>query len=260
MAKVSIATLDKAAEVSPRDGFFGGAETRAYFDRESDPIHLHWRRLDKGDVLQIGPMARDCVAYVRSGAVKAGATALADGSSFIVEHGAALDVVAQQESVLLTFASARAPAAQRAGGHVHLLPTEAVPRLADLGGGSATGGGMHADASCPTCEVWLHENKFPPSNAIPAPDDRRGVHSHSEDEVIFVTSGQIRLGARLYGPGAALAIAADTMYSFTPGPDGLSFINFRAARPSEIRFANGSTMDEVAYWRDRLPKQEYITL
>ena len=93
---------------------------------------------------------------------------------------------------------------------------------------------------------------------LSAEEQARGVHSHSEDEIIFVTDGQIRLGTKLYGPGTALAIAADTLYSFTAGPEGLSFINFRSGTPGDIQFANGSSISETGYWRERLPRPEYV--
>ena len=128
-----------------------------------------------------------------------------------------------------------------------------------LPGAGGTSGGLHADARCPTCEVWLHENTMPgmPDEAARELGDR-GVHSHSEDEIIFVTRGSMRLGNRLYGPGTALAIAADTMYSFTPGPDGLSFINFRAGFPRAFRMKNGQTFDEAGYWRERVTAPQYL--
>ena len=47
-------------------------------------------------------------------------------------------------------------------------------------------------------------------------------------------------------------------FSLSPGPDGLSFINFRAGRPGDIRFANGPAMNEPAYWQARLPRPEYL--
>ncbi|MCW1431636.1 hypothetical protein [Novosphingobium sp. JCM 18896] len=75
--------------------------------------------------------------------------------------------------------------------------------------------------------------------------------------MIFVAAGEIRLGQRLFGPGTAIAIAADTMYSFLPGPNGLRFLNFRAEQPSAIRFKNGNVIDEVGYWRDRVARPEY---
>ena len=89
-------------------------------------------------------------------------------------------------------------------------------------------------------------------------NEARGVHSHTEDEIIFVTDGEIRLGTRIYGPGTALAIAANTFYGFTAGPAGLRFVNFRARAPGDIRFANGGSMSETAYWRERLSRPEYV--
>jgi hypothetical protein len=117
---------------------------------------------------------------------------------------------------------------------------------------------MHFAADCPTCEIWLHENHFP-GMAAPTPEEQsRGVHSHSEDEIIFVTAGRIRLGTRLHGPGTALAIAADTLYGFTAGPEGLSFINFRAGRPGDIRFASGMAISETGYWQERVTRPDYL--
>ena len=86
----------------------------------------------------------------------------------------------------------------------------------------------------------------------------RGIHSHSEDEVIFITSGAIRLGQKLFPAGTAVAIAAGTLYGIAPGPEGMSFINFRAGTPSDIRFASGMAMSETDYWKQRLPRPEYL--
>jgi hypothetical protein len=259
MAKVSVVDLGKARSVPLPQGCSGKADTLAFVDGEKQPIHLHLHTLARGGALRIGPRDTDCVGYVWDGVVEVGGHRLEAGSSIIVEHGesVALTGVAPQ-SRLLAFAAAEPPSQPRAGGHVHLLPKERVPRLDDLGGGTGVGGAMHADSGCPTCEVWLHENHFPARPALSVEEQARGIHSHSEDEIIFVTSGEIRLGAKAHGPGTAVAIAADTLYSFSPGPDGMSFINFRAARPGDIQFANGMAISETGYWRERLPRPEYL--
>jgi hypothetical protein len=116
---------------------------------------------------------------------------------------------------------------------------------------------MFADSGCETCAVWLHGNSFPPSGPPDAEAEKRGVHCHSEDEIIVVIDGAMRLGRKLVGPGTAIAIRADTMYAFTPGPEGLSFVNFRAGVPGDIQFANGMTISETGYWKDRLPRPDY---
>ena len=259
MAKVSVVALD-AVPIDDRAAF-GQIETRAIFNREKDPIHLHSHRLKLGDVLHIAG-ATDCVVFIWQGDVRVGERPLAAGSSVIVEHGSAIDITGSAESsLLLTFAARQRASNAKRGGHVHLLPNENVPRFeAAVETAASVGGGLHADSSCPTCSVWLHENKFPPPLAdAPAVKPGVGIHSHTEDEIIFVTAGAIRLGARLHGPGTAVAIAANTLYSFTPGPNGLSFINFRADAPDDIHFQNGSTMDEVGYWRGRLGTPQYLT-
>jgi hypothetical protein len=87
---------------------------------------------------------------------------------------------------------------------------------------------MHfADSSCPTCTIWLHVSGFDRPTRI-------GTHRHTEDELIFVTEGEMRLGRRTLGPGAALAIDKDTQYGFETGPAGLTFLNYRPVRPSIV--------------------------
>lgn len=259
MARISIGTSDKAAPASPPDGIAGASDCRAYFDRESDPLHLYQHRLEPGATLQIGAMACDCVGYIWEGSVKAGDAELPHGSSLVVEHGAEMALTAGDEGAgILTFLE-REPQGQRAGGHVHLLPDSNVPRYAPEPGVGGVSGGLHANGLCPTCEVWLHENTMPGmSDEAASQMGDRGIHSHSEDEIIFVTGGTMRLGTKLHGPGTAIAIAADTMYSFTPGPDGLSFINFRAGHPEAFRMKDGTPFDEAGYWKDRVSTPEYL--
>lgn len=259
MPKVAIVSPDKARAVAMPEGYSGNGQTFAYCDAAGQPIHVHLHRLAVGEELVVGPLSTDCVAYVWEGTVKAGSTTLAAGSSFIVEHGARAKIVTLIDAVILTFAGSTPSAHGRSGGHVHLLPVARVPKASDLAGPDV-GGGMHADGSCQTCEVWLHENWFPAGIPMPAFGGERGIHSHSEDEVIFVTKGAIRLGQKLFPAGTAVAITSGTMYHIAPGPDGMTFINFRAATPTDIAFANGSSLSETQYWTDRLPRPEYLTI
>jgi hypothetical protein len=256
MAKVTVVTQDKAPLVPVPAGFAGGTQARAFLAGKGDPIHLHSHRLEPGEALTIGPRAIECLAYVFEGDVTAGGTALPQGSSLIVEHGAAMQVAAGSAgAMLLVFTGAQPPASQRAGGHVHLMPVSRIPRIANIHQRTGISGGLHADGACPTCELWLHENRFPVNY------DPGGVHAHTEDEIIFITGGTIGLGNRFFGPGTALAIHGDTFYGFSAGPDGLSFINFRAGCPREVLFPDGRRMDEAGPWRDQKDKPlEYLTL
>lgn len=250
MAKVSVVTLDKTASAGLPDGLSGQVETTSYFAGPKDPLHLHGHRIAPGEVLRIGPRAVDCLVYVWTGAVDSAALPMPAGSSMVVEHGGTLSITGGEEGArILTFAAASLPEAPREGGHVHLLPVDRVARITDMIPG--VNGGMHFDSACPTCELWLHESEFTP--AFLTPDNtNRGAHCHSEDEIIFITGGQAQLGNKLFGPGTALAIHADTMYTFNPGAEGLSFINFRAARPGYNRRENGSQSDEADGWARQL--------
>jgi hypothetical protein len=257
MPKVSIVPRNKASPVREIPAVEGDVAAHVYFGGEGSPLHLHALDLAPGKSVRVTGAPVDRIAYVWTGRVRIGGHDLDAGSSFIVERAAATLVEAgSAPSVVLLFASSRKD--DTPGGHVHLLPTASVPRLADLGSASSVGGGIHADSACPTTPVWLHENTMPGMPDDMARDTASGVHSHSEDEIIFVTQGAMRLGTRLYGPGTALMIAANTLYGFTPGPAGLSFVNFRAAMPGDIRFANGPSISETGYWRDHLPRPAYI--
>ncbi|MFT4027982.1 MAG: hypothetical protein QM676_14470 [Novosphingobium sp.] len=245
MAKVSVMTPEKARRLE------GGA--LEYFGGDA-PIHLHAHELAAGAELGFEPWPVERLVYVRTGAAELGGTALPQGSVAIVERGAAAALRGAEACELLVFHGA-APAI-RAGGHVHLLPRDRAPRVPSLGA-SGVGGTLFADAQCPTCAVWLHENRFPAGAAAPASPEA-GIHSHEEDEIIFVTGGAMLLGNRRVGPGTAIAIAADTMYSFLPAPEGLTFINFRAGLPREIHFADGRSMDEVGIWNRVDRPLEYL--
>jgi hypothetical protein len=257
MSKVSISESAKAIIIATPAEFAGSGETRAFYNAEKAPIQVYQNCLAPGAMMRIGPTSADSITYVWQGDIETGGQSLPAGSSFIVEQSASAEIRnGDQMTILLTFQATR-PSVSQPGAHLHLLPRKRVPYSANLGHASRVGGGMHSNAS--ELPIWLHENDFP-APVAPAATGEENLHCHSEDEVIFVVDGNIRLGNRLYGPGTALAIAADTFYSFEPGPAGLKFINFRAGLPSDIRTPGGITIDEVAYWRDRLPAPEYITL
>jgi hypothetical protein len=250
MAKVTVVTPDKAMQCSLPAGFSGTARSIAYLDGPRDPLHLHCHPVGPGETLYVGPRAIDCLAYVWTGAVNAGGHSLAAGSSLVVEHGASLAVCGGDDGAkMLVFTASAEPESQRAGGHVHLLPIDNVSRVPVMIPGVA--GGLHFDSACPTCELWLHENMFLPEFVTPATQNR-SPHCHTEDEIIFVTRGQARLGNRTVGPGTALAIHALTMYTFDPGPEGLGFINFRPVRPGENRRADGRISHEADGWERHL--------
>lgn len=250
MAKITTLSMDDAQPVDHTQNYSGATETFAYFDGDEDRLHLHLHCLDKGVQLRVAPPMTDCALFVWQGEVEAGGRMLAAGSSITVERGAVLEIQSVRDDTKLLAFTTKADisdATLEPTGHVRILPEAAVPRYGGVLGGDTIGGAIHADSTCPTCPIWLHENIVPAREKV-AHDDLM-VHSHTVDEIIFVTGGELRFGVRPMKPGSALAIAANAYYSFTPGPHGVSFINFRPTQPSEIRFKNGQVIDEVGFWR-----------
>ncbi|MDR2857433.1 MAG: hypothetical protein LBV50_06260 [Novosphingobium sp.] len=251
MARVSIATREKAAAVIPPQAQ-GEVVSLALLAGPKQPIHLTQHDLGAHSRITLTAGQADLALFVWKGTVTAEGFELAEKSSAIIERGAALSLRAGGNGASVLVFSQGEPAQDgKCGGKVHILPGERVPRTASLGGNEGVGGALHADAACPTCSVWLHENSYAMAGK------ETPVHSHSEDEVIFVHSGSVRLGNRIYGPGTALAVAADTKYGFFSGPDGLGFVNFRARSPTYTSGDGRTVMDEAELWRGLLGQPEY---
>jgi hypothetical protein len=251
MAKVRVVPFERSL---PLTSGAQSVESRAYLAGSRDPLHLIRHALAPNATFPVHAELTDVLVYVHEGELAVGDVVLIEGASMVVELGARSDLVAGAcGSVVLTFARSDRAADARAGGHVHLLPRHLVPCTVDLGTQNEMGGGLHADASCPTCTVWLHENDFHRKTGTIVPP-----HSHSENEIIFVTAGGIKLGNRIYGRGTALAIAADTIYGFEAAPGGLSFINFRVASPT-VTTSRG-VMDEAQSWVSKLGRPPWITM
>jgi quercetin dioxygenase-like cupin family protein len=64
------------------------------------------------------------------------------------------------------------------------------------------------------------------------PDAEIRLHSHDEDEIIYVLDGAMRINNRTVGPGACLTIPGGVFYGFRAGPDGLRILNFRGREDS----------------------------
>jgi hypothetical protein len=252
MAKVQFVTHEKAAPIEAPACGRGQIQSRAYFDKEADPLHLRVHELAADTVLFSNPRT-DTLVYVWMGTVAAQGVHLAERSSLIVECGASVEIVAvENAATLLFFTPKKQRSGERTAPRLRLLPRERVPCNRDLGGQGLAGGALHADASPMSCHLWLHENDFYLGGNPVA------VHSHTEDEIIFVRDGELRVGHRAYGPGAALAIAANTKYGFQVGPAGLSFVNFRASAPTYKSCDGTHSMDEAEFWRSQTGRPEYL--
>ena len=101
------------------------------------------------------------------------------------------------------------------------------------------GGKLWADAHCPTCDFWIHRNDF----VAGFPADQ---HAHTEDEIIFVIEGTMVLGKRQLSPGDAIAVDANTVYGFTAGEEGLSFVTFRTQNPYYVVGTRGKSAEPLS--------------
>jgi hypothetical protein len=249
MPKVQIVTLESAPIADAATG------QRDIFFKERDSLHMRSHELKAGASLKIDGDGTDVVAYVWKGAATSGSLTFEERASLIVENGASATLSAGAGgATILAFNCNANKAPASGGGHVRALPGDKVPRTLDMGGRGMAGGALHADAQLPTCDIWLHENDFYHA------DYEVPVHSHTEDEIIFVRAGAMKLGNRLYGPGTTLAIAANTKYGFRAGPDGLSFVNFRVGSPSHVNADGSHVMDEGELWRKAVGSPTYLEL
>lgn len=180
--------------------------------------------LAAGTEMRWGTEHGDEAVYVRSGSlVVDGRVCPADGA-IVVEAGVSATVTAESDTRI-----------------VHVGPAESAPPANGLRGPAESEGrgvrivgpdGIWAtvddtqrtrffsDASAPTNRLWLLDTdrlQYFESSA----------HSHSQDELIHVLRGEIRVGRRIVGEGDTLWVAADRRYKLYSGDDGVHFINYR---------------------------------
>lgn len=72
-------------------------------------------------------------------------------------------------------------------------------------------------------ELQLFTVRLPPGDGFDS-------HAHRTDEIIYVLEGELHFGAQVIPAGSSVYVPADTLYAFKAGPNGLTFLNFRAVR------------------------------
>jgi quercetin dioxygenase-like cupin family protein len=195
-----------------------------------DGITLWLYRLNAGagSVLRWDGAHGDEALYVTSGLVRvAGGEATRDvpaGGSVIIESGVRAEVVAAGDARLLHMGATdgRPPrngpfGPPKPDGHVvHAVGPRGIYARSEPGRDTR----FFADSSCPTCRITVMQTGRASQYESPA-------HSHSQDELIHLLSGEIQLGRWTLGPGDTLYVAADRRYTFTSGDAGFSFLNYR---------------------------------
>ena len=180
--------------------------------------------LAAGTEMRWGTEHGDEAVYVRSGSLVVDGRVCPSDGAMVVEAGVAATAIAESGTSI-----------------VHVGPTDSVPPSDGLRGPAETQGrgvrvvgpdGLWAtvddtqrtrffsDASSPTNRLWLLATDRPQYFESSA-------HSHSQDELIHVLRGEIRVGRRVIGEGDTLWVAADRRYKLYSGDDGVHFINYR---------------------------------
>ena len=166
----------------------------------------------------------DEAVYVRSGSLAVDGRICPAEGAVVVESGVAATAIAESDTSI-----------------VHVGPTDSAPPTDGLRGpADSEGRGVRivgsdgiwatvddtqrtrffSDASTPTNRLWLLATDRPQYFESSA-------HSHSQDELIHVLRGEIRVGRRIVGEGDTLWVAADRRYKLYSGNEGVHFINYR---------------------------------
>jgi hypothetical protein len=193
--------------------------------------------LDAGGTCTWGEEHGDEALYVLDGELALDGHACPTGGAVMVEAGVAATVTATRPTTVAHYGSTVAappgggplgPAAP--GGHrVHVVGPRGIAAFGDP---DDVGARFLADARCPTCRLALFE--------VTRRHLRPGrPHSHSADEIIFVTAGSMQLGAHVLGPGTALSIPGGVRYAEGSGPDGCTFLNYRRDVSDRTDFVAG---------------------
>ena len=93
------------------------------------------------------------------------------------------------------------------------------------------------------------DNELQLFEASIAPNAKVSLHAHEADEIIYVLSGEMRIGRKKLGPGASVFVAGKTLYGFSAGPSGVRFLNFRGD-------ANTSFITKEEYIKRNLHRDE----
>ena len=235
MPRVNIAHADESPVVPfpdlPGISPDGSIRTKEIF--RGEPLALWIHELQPGTCLQWDRPPVGHAIYVVAGEAVAASTSVGTGGAVIIEHRARGSIRAGDGGVRLAhFHRLDCDEAARSGGHTHIVGPRGVAHVNTGDGRSYT---LLADANCPTCELWLHRAQDMPPGYLAKP------HKHTSDEIIFILQGAMRVGRKELTAGSALSIHRDTAYSFSSGPEGLGFLNFRDREPFYIAVTRDGT-------------------
>jgi hypothetical protein len=179
----------------------------------------------------------DEALYVFNGELMVEGHRCPTGGAVVVESDVAPTVTATQRSRIGHYGP-RSGAAPTDGPHgapspeghgVHVVGPRGIIAFGDP---STIGVRFLADSSCATCRLSLFE--------VARDTARQGrPHSHSADEIIYIVSGSMRLGAYELGPDTSLCIPGGVRYAEASGEQGCVFLNYRPDVADRTEFVAG---------------------
>jgi hypothetical protein len=192
--------------------------------------------LDAGGELRSGTGGE--ALYVFEGEMAVDGRTCPAGGAIVVEPGVEARLEARGAVRAAHFGS-RDGGAAGPGRDVHVIGPRGSWTSGRLEGVEAV---WFTDSTCPTCRIAFF--------LVSAAGAHRGPpHSHTQDEIIFLIDGSLRMGARQYGPGTALSIRGGTRYALEGPPGGHRFLNFRTDVSYQTS-AGGTPRLETAAARD----------
>ena len=72
------------------------------------------------------------------------------------------------------------------------------------------------------------DNKLSLLEIVEIPHAKSTVHSHEQDEIFYIVSGELNFGNQVCAAGDSIRILADTVYTFTAGDTGCRYVKFTA--------------------------------
>jgi quercetin dioxygenase-like cupin family protein len=181
--------------------------------------------LSEGTEIFWSPHHGDEVIYVLDGRLEADDVMCGPGGVVIVESNVAATVRAAIPTSVVHFGP-RSPLAPTDGhlgpadpdGHgLHVLDSHGIQETLAAGAGRSV---FYADSDCATCRLTLLRNAAGEGTRTPS-------HTHSQDELIYLLSGDMQFGRSALGAGAVLAIPAHYRYAFRT-ETGCEFLNYRS--------------------------------
>ncbi len=186
------------------------------------PLWLVRGALSPGASLEWTSPHGDEVVYVLSGELELDGRVCPTGGTVVVESGVAVRATAVGEANILHFGpNDPTPPSEFAGapdpeGHVaHVIGPGGTYACVEERRDTR----YYMDSTCPTCRATLlYTGRSDPYTS--------NAHSHSTDEIIYLLTGDLRLGSYEVGVGDALCVAKDVRYKFT-SDDAFVLLNYR---------------------------------